>query len=137
MQLERFNKSTLPKRLLKGKPSIRITYSGAIAFNKMCRESIGLSEKVRVEVIRNKEVPNEWFLMVSEDENAFSLRLNKQGTTLIFQNAALAQMMIKSIVPADISLTNMTMRVGISPVDNDLGKLYPILTNSYKEFLKN
>jgi hypothetical protein len=137
MELERFNKSTLPMRVATGKPTIRITFNGAIAFNKMCAEKLGLNDKARVEIVRNKNAPNEWFLLVSDDEKAFPLRATKNATTMIFQNAPLAQAMIKAVAAPELALKNMTMRVGISPVENEIGMLYPILTNSYKEFLKN
>jgi hypothetical protein len=141
MKLEVFDLETMPAVKLKT-PSValvavKILKNGRIFLTKGCIEKLNIVPGTKIKILRNQDAPNEWFLVKSVEDNAYSLTLSKVG--IYFSNKNLAEHLIKNMSEnKNVLPPQLTMRIGIEPIEGNerYRECYPIIVPSQKEFIK-
>lgn len=135
MNLERFNRDNLKTEpSSSGKPFITINRKGYISFTKPVVNALLLREGTKLEFLKNADAKSEWFIVISANENSFSVTNKKNGAHCI-QSMPLAKKIFAD-VPVAEDINKISLRIGIEPLEHKGEKLYSILTNSFKEFIK-
>ncbi|MFO0386340.1 MAG: hypothetical protein ACK505_06145 [Flavobacteriales bacterium] len=104
------------------------TKNGAICFSKDLSILLDLDNN-KIEFIQDEDKPKDWYLRVSQDENAFDVRIKKAGT--IIQTTTLCRAIVSSLGIDFVG--SYRFMVADKPTDG----LYAIITKSLKEVKVN
>lgn len=97
MKLKTFNQSNLPTNPV-GKPTIRFSMpSGLVTFSGIAGVNLGLTKETRVELCQNEDVPEDWYVHLTEDESGFALRNRDNDKNFTFNAVAMVKKVLTSV----------------------------------------
>jgi hypothetical protein len=122
MDLVSFTKETVPVTR-RGPAFISFSRKAASSISKTAAVMMDMEAGSLIGIHQDKDEPENWYVSLAED--GFELRTNSSGQCIIFNNAALANMLLDYL---EIPGERVTFLIGKEPVEEDGVKYWPILT---------
>ncbi|MCF8339205.1 MAG: hypothetical protein K9I74_14605 [Bacteroidales bacterium] len=130
MELIRYNKLTLAKQGGRTAPAkVSISTYGVISFNREAIRMAGLNEGDTVELVQDKNNPEDWYF--TKSKVGFMLRKNSRLPRLMCNNSVTCRRFFRSLKEGDKK--TLSMPVGTEPTKVDGMELWPIITASIKQ----
>jgi hypothetical protein len=111
------------KYIAPGKPTIRISKTGFISFNKSAVQKLAFKPDEKISIIQDELRPTDWYIQKTDDPDGFELRT--YAKTSMAMNAA----KIASILLDSLGLTeSTTFRMATEPTVDNGEEYFAILT---------
>jgi len=100
MKLKEFNTSN-SKTATPGEPTIRLnSKAGLFGISKAAAELLSLNDTSKIVIVQDEENPTDWYIKVSTDQNAFTIRKGKNASDYSFNCTPVTKSILDSIKPA-------------------------------------